>query len=275
MQTPSQSKLKQRKRRTRLKAVLWIIGIGVVVVIAVVANRLMRQGVVELAMRTPTWTCTNIQIVAGVELSRDSVLSLSGCELNRPLASYSTTAIKERLLLSPWIQSAEIERRPPNTLTIHVVERKGMAIVRDGTDLAVSNDLVLLPAVDKPWKNSLPWLSVNLPFARQAGPMSERDPLFPVAMEFARVKQIAPELADNMAEIYRVDGNWGAVTMSPVLSVTIAANISNENWLALDRLLGETSFQDRLDSNAVVDLRLPGFVTLQLPAPQAEETQQL
>ena len=275
MQTPSQSKLKQRKRRTRLKAALWIIGIGVVVVMAVVANLLIRQGVVELALRTPTWTCTRIQVIAGVELSRDSVFALSGCELNRPLASYSTSAITERLLLNPWIQSAKIERRPPNTLSIRVVERKGMAIVRDGTDLAVSDDLVLLPAADKPWKNSLPWLSVNLPFVRQAGAMSERDPLFQVAKEFARVKEIAPELADNIAEIYRVDGNWGAVTMNPVLSVTIAANIANENWLALDKLMRETSFQNRLDSNAVVDLRLPGFVTLQLPAPQAEETQQL
>ncbi len=275
MQTPSQSKLKQRKRRTRLKAILWIIGISVVVVMAVVANRLMRQGVVELAMRTSTWTCTNIQITAGVELSRDSVMALSGCELNKPLASYSTIAISERLLLSPWIKSVEVERHPPNTLSIHVVERKGIAIVRDGTDLAVSDDLVLVPAADKPWKNSLPWLSVNLPFARQAGPMSERDPLFPVAREFAQVKQIAPDLADNMAEIYRVDGNWGAVTMNPVLSLTLAADIADENWLALDKLLRETDFQDRLDSNAVVDLRLPGFVTLQLPAPQAEETQQL
>lgn len=258
-----------------MKVALWIFAVCCAVVLAVVANRLMRQGVVELAMRTPMWTCTSIHIVAGVELSRDSIFTLSGCELNRPLASYSTTAIKERLLLSPWIQSAEIMRRPPNTLDIHIVERKGIAIVRDGTNLAVSDDLVLLPAADKPWKNSLPWLSVNLPFARQAGPMSERDPLFPVAKEFAHVKQIAPELADNIAEIYRVEGNWGAVTMNPVLSVTIAANIANENWLALDKLMRETSFQDRLDSNAVVDLRLPGFVTLQLPAPQAEETQQL
>jgi hypothetical protein len=275
MQTPSQSKLKQRKRRTRVKAVLWIISAVVAVLMAVVASRMLRHVVVELAMSTPTWTCTSVQIVAGPELTCDSVFSLSGCELNKPLASYSTTAIKERLLLSPWIKSAHIERRPPNTLIIHIVERKGIAILRDGTDLAVSDDLVLLPAADKPWKNALPWLSANLPFARQIGPMSERDPLHPVAKEFARVRQISPELADNMAEMYRLDGNWGVVIMNPVLTVMIAANITSENWHALGMLLGDASFQDRLDSNAVVDLRLPGFVTLQLPEIQAEETQQL
>lgn len=275
MQTPSQSKLKQRKRKTRLKAVVWIIGIGVAVVVTIVANRLLRQGVIELALRTPTWQCTSIQIVAGPELTRDSVFSLSGCELNKPLASYSTTAIEERLLLCPWILSAEIKRCPPSTLTIKVIERMGIAIVRDGTDLAVSEDLVLLPAADKPWKNSLPWLSVNLPFVRQVGPMSDRDPLFPVARELARVRQLSPELVDNMAEMYRVDGNWGVVTMNPVLTVMISANTAVENWQALGSLLRDASFQDRLDSNAVVDLRLPGFVTLQLPAQQAEETQKL
>jgi hypothetical protein len=165
-----------------------------------------------------------------------------------------------------------VDRLVPNVLRISVKERTGVALVHDGSNLAISEDFVLLPADGKPWKNSLPWLSVSSPYAREAGKMSDLDPLLPVAKEFVRVKRIAPNLVENFAELYRMDGNWGAVLMNPVLSVTLSSDISTDNWLALDELLRTSSFQDRLDSNAVVDLRLPGFVTLHLPARQAEES---
>jgi cell division protein FtsQ len=272
MPTPSNSKLKKRKTRTRLKAALWLLGLAATIVLAIFANRLMKQGVETLALRTTSWTCTDIQIIGGVELSQDSILALSGCELNRPLASYSTQVIKNRLELNPWIQTAQVDRLIPNVLRISVQERTGIALIHDGSNLAVSKDLTLLPAEGKPWKNSLPWLSVSSPYTRTAGKMSNLDPLLPVAKEFVRVKSLAPELVENLAELYRIDGNWGAVLMNPVLSVTLSSNVSTENWLALDELLRTSSFQDRLDSNAVVDLRLPGFVTLHLPARQAEES---
>ncbi|MCB1058664.1 MAG: FtsQ-type POTRA domain-containing protein [Calditrichaeota bacterium] len=272
MPIPSNSKLKKRKRKARLKAALWLIGVCLAVVLVVFANRFIKRGVESLAIRTVSWTCDEIQIIGGVELSSDSILVLSGCETNHPLTSYSTQTIKERLELNPWIQSATVERRIPNVLYIAVKERTGVALVNDGSNLAVSEDLVLLPAEDKLWKTSLPWLSVSSPYSRQAGKMTELDPLLPVAKEFMRVKSLAPDLVENFAELYRIEGNWGAVLMNPVLSVTLSSDISTENWLALDELLRTSSFQDRLDSNAVVDLRLPGFVTLHLPARQAEES---
>lgn len=272
MAIPSNSKLKKRKKQTRLKAALWLIGIGAVIVFAIFANRLIKQGVETLALRTSSWTCDEIQIFGGVELTADSILALSGCEPNFPLASYSTQIIKARLELNPWILNAQVDRLIPNILRISVTERSGIALIHDGSNLAVSEDLVLLPAEGKPWKNSLPWLSVNSPFARDAGKMLDRDPLMPVAKEFLRVRRLAPELVENLAELYRMDGDWGAVLMNPVLSVTLSSDVATENWLALNELLRTTSFQDRLDSNAVVDLRLPGFVTLHLPARQAEES---
>lgn len=209
---------------------------------------------------------------AGAEISVDSILSLSGCETGGQLSKYSTMTISQRLEMHPWIQSASVVRRPPDVLEIGIIERECIGIVRDTPELGVSQDLYLLPCNGKPWVNKLPWLSVNAPYARQAGPLSPNDPLLPVATELARVRQISPSLAGNIAELYRVDGNWGTVLMNPVLSVTIAPGISSENWLALDQLLSDAQFQDRLDSNAVVDLRLPGFVTLQVPPPRAEET---
>lgn len=272
MQTHSPSKLKQRKRKTRVKAFLWTLTVAILVIGGFLANRLMRKAVEMLAMQTTSWTCTEIQVIPGLELSADSILSLSACETNRPLASYSTEIVSERLLLNPWVKSVEVTRRPPGTLVIQVTERTGVAVIHGGSDLAVSDDFVFLPCENKQWKNSLPWLSCNSTFAREPGPMSATDPLFPVAREFVRVRELAPDVAENIAELYRVNGNWGAVLMNPVLSLTLSSDVPSENWQALNKLLLTSSFQDKLISNAVVDLRLPGFVTLQLPDIQAEDS---
>ncbi len=272
MQTPSHSKLQQRKRKTRLKALLWAIGLLGVIVIGILTNQLMRNAVETLAMRTTSWTCSDIQIIAGVELSADSILELSGCTTKSPLASYSTDIIAARLLQSPWIKNAEVTRYPPNTLKIHVTERTGIALVHDGSQLALSEDYVLLPCADKSWRNTLPWLSTDVPFARQVGPMSERDPLYPVARELVRVRSLTPDVASNFAEMYRVNGTWGAVLMNPVLTLSLSPEVSTENWLALNELLMTPKFQDKVESNAVVDLRLPGYVTLHLPGTQAEDS---
>lgn len=271
-QTPLESKLRRKHQSSKKRFLLWGLLVLVVIVVAVIGGPLTKRAVVSIAMHSVPWDCKEIRVHAGVEISTDSILSLSGCETGRQLSEYSTTTISQRLEMHPWIQSASVIRHPPDILEIRIIERECIGIVRDTPDLGVSQDLYLLPCSGKPWVNKLPWLSVNAQYARQAGPLSPNDPLLPVATELARVRQISLSLAGNIAELYRVDGNWGTVLMNPVLSVTIAPGISSENWLALDQLLSDAQFQDRLDSNAVVDLRLPGFVTLQVPPPRAEET---
>ncbi|MBK8128658.1 MAG: FtsQ-type POTRA domain-containing protein [bacterium] len=272
MATRSQSKPDTQLRRKRFKIAAMVVLSVLAVVFAALAPRLAQLGITELAFRTKSWRCEQIQVVAGAELSADSLLKIAGIEPNYPLAAYSTSQIAERLLRSPWIATAQVTRRPPNVIEVRVTERTGVALLNDGSNLAVSSDLYLLPADGKPWANALPWLSVNQPFGRSAGPMLQSDPLFAVARQYANVLAVAPDVARNIAEMYRIDGTWGAVLLDPVLSISLAPDISAENWLAFDRLLHDGSFRNKIDSNAVVDLRLPGFVTLHLPVKQAEES---
>lgn len=271
-QTPLASKLRKQEKASRAKYVVLFIAAVVVVLAVTLSGSFLKRGMIEIVERNSTWTCEGIEIHPGPEISADSVLALSACATGQRLGSYATATIEQRLEMHPWIRDAVVTRHPPNVLEITISERECIGILRDTPDLGVSDDLYVLPCAGKPWVNKLPWISVNSPYSRQPGALSTKDPLLPVATELARVRQISPSLAQNFAELYRVDGEWGAVLMNPVLSVTIAPGIPTENWLALDQLLSDEQFQDRLDSNSVVDLRLPGFVTLQVPPPRAEES---
>lgn len=265
MSIHSRSMSKKGKGKARFKVAAILMLISCLVIVTLFADRLMRNSAEHLAASMSEWTCENIDVVCGPELTRDSVLAIAGCKLNHPLTSYSTESIKRKLLTSPWIKSVHVERQPPNSLIIQIVERRGIAVVRDGSELAVSEDLVFVPAALKSWKNRLPWISSDVPFNRVAGPMSEKDPLFHIAQKFAELSNSVPELSGNIAELYRVDGTLGAVTMNPVLTIELTPDTQIESWMALDRLLSSQSFQSKLDSNAIIDLTQPGFVTLQLP----------
>jgi len=268
----SQSKADKKSGTPKWKIALAILCAVALVVLIAFGPRFAKQGIETLAERTRSWTCTEIRVVSGKELSADSLLRIAGITANASLIGYSPASIESKLMCNPWIRSVEVTRHPPNVLDIRVVERTGIALLGDGSNLAVSDDVVLLPAIGKPWAIALPWLSCNSQFARTVGKMSENDPLLPIAKQFARVSLVAPELARNMAEMYRVDGQFGAVLINPVLSVTISPDVSALNWMALAALLRDGSLQSKLDSNAVIDLRLPGFVTLHLPEFQAEES---
>ncbi|MBK6767064.1 MAG: FtsQ-type POTRA domain-containing protein [bacterium] len=270
--TPLASKLRRDQKSSKTKYILLAIASLVVLLLVAFSGQFVKRGMHALVAKNSSWTCGTIQIHPGVEIPTDSILVLSACSSGERLGEYSTATIEQRLERHPWIQDAVVVRHPPDVLKITITERVCVGILRDSPDFGVSEDLYILPCSDKPWVNKLPWISVNAPFVRQLGALTSNDPLLPVATELTRVRQISIALANNIAELYRVDGHWGAVLMNPVLSVTIGPGLPAENWIALDQLLSDEQFQDRLDSNSIVDLRLPGFVTLQVPPQRAEES---
>ncbi len=235
-------------------------------------ERVLKSGVEYAVGRMTDWHCSSIDVVPGVEVSVDSILALSGCQPGHNLSEYSTDLIRQRLLCHPWIMQVDINRIPPHVLKIVVTERKCIGIIRDHSEIGVTADLHIVPCGGKSWINDLPWISVAANPGYSCGPLSVDDPLYPIASKLARLRTVVPNLAANIAEMYRVNEAYGAVMLNPLLSISFSSETDDVNWHALDALLRDSQFQSRLDSSSIVDLTIPGFVTLQVPRLRAEET---
>lgn len=270
--TRLQSKQKAVKRKARLKLALWLLVAGCLATLAILSVPMMRNAAHTIADSIPIWRCKEIRISCGPELNADSILAIGQLVAGSAIMSYNTDVIEQRLLTNPWIMEANVSRKLPDILQIDIVERAPVGIVRGDVLLGVSPDAYLLPTEGHSWVYSLPWLSTDTPFARALGRMSDSDPIRPLVKELVRVQSLSSYLWQNCGELYRVNNRWGTTLVNPPIEIVFAPSIPHENWRALDRLINSAQFQAQIDSASIVDIRVPGFVTLQKPMISEEET---
>lgn len=100
--------------------------LGVLVIGATVSG--LSWGVVHYAKTTPRFGIKTIEIEGTERLSREDVLAASTLQLGANLFSLQLEAIESHLVKSPWIRSAHVVRRLPQTLSISIEERAARAI---------------------------------------------------------------------------------------------------------------------------------------------------
>ncbi|MFU8947758.1 FtsQ-type POTRA domain-containing protein [Mycetocola zhadangensis] len=92
----------------------WLIGIGSIVVLALVA---------VLAAYTPLLSVREIQVEGAFRVNSDAVVQDLSSQLGSPFPLVDDTAIKAALVTYPLIESYSVEARPPSTLVVRLVER--------------------------------------------------------------------------------------------------------------------------------------------------------
>lgn len=97
--------------------------------------------VVERHMRTaPAFATKRIDIRGAERLSETVLLQISGLGFGQNVFVVSPEQAEDRLRAHPWIASAEVRRRLPDTFTVHVREREPKAILSLGGLYLVSDD---------------------------------------------------------------------------------------------------------------------------------------
>ncbi len=103
--------------------------------------------IVHLCMETPTFTLEALE-VQGLNLLRGKdILEASGLEVGDNVFAVELTDVADQIERLPWVETALIERKPPDRLVISVVERQRLAWVELDEIYGVDKDGVLLPAV--------------------------------------------------------------------------------------------------------------------------------
>ncbi len=160
----------------RVRRPLLITG-RLLVVLAVVAGSVAVGRLVDKHVRTsPAFATKKILVAGNARLTRAEVLKAAGLAMGKNVFAMSPEDARARLSAHPWIASAQVTRRLPDTYVVHVRERQAAAVLSiDGLYLVSDegtvfkrvgpNDPVDLPVItgvdrdrftsDRAWRTSV------------------------------------------------------------------------------------------------------------------------
>lgn len=72
-------------------------------------------------------TVKSVEVEGRKRVSRESILEALGVQRGSPTLAFDLAAAKARLEALPWIRSAAVERRLPDTIRVRLVERRPLA----------------------------------------------------------------------------------------------------------------------------------------------------
>lgn len=103
-----------------------------------------------VVLNSPVFAVRRVQVTGNDTLTARDVTRLAGVREGDSLFRLSADEVERRLLRSPWIAVAEVERRWPSSVTVRVTERTAVALVEDrGGAVTVAADGTVLARLPK------------------------------------------------------------------------------------------------------------------------------
>jgi cell division protein FtsQ len=184
----------------------------------------------------------NIEVIGRHMTSSEAILRTVGARRGTPILGVSPEAAKTRLEGLPWVRSASVERRLPDTLRIRLVEREPFALwQRDGKLALIDRDGTVI--TDEKL-GRFPGLVVLV------GDEAPRR-----AAELMEMLAGQPELARRVAAAVLVGGRRWNIRLDNGIDIELPESGSAAAWAQLARLERRDSLLAR--DIQVVDMRLP------------------
>jgi cell division protein FtsQ len=91
------------------------------------------------------FSVAEIVTVGGKRRGPDDIAMIAGVSKGQNVFSIDLEKARAKLAADPWIESAEVSRQLPGTITIHVIEREaaGLVAMPEGTYLVTRDGLVI------------------------------------------------------------------------------------------------------------------------------------
>ena len=180
---------------------------------------------------------------------RETILKALGAGPGTPILAMSPSHAKEQLETLPWVRSAVVERRLPDTLYVRLVERKPLALWQHGGRLQlIDREGAVIPVtrLDR--------------FAKL--PMVVGDNAASHAAELLDMLATEPDLAARVSAAIRVgDRRWN-LRIDNIIDVLLPADGAASAWAQLARLERSSAILKR--DVQVVDVRLPDRLVLRV-----------
>jgi cell division protein FtsQ len=137
------AEIRRFTQRSRRRRIAWLTAVGAV---------LLLIGGSAAAAYSPLFAVQKITVVGATTLDAATVEAALGDQIGTPLALVDTSRIKAALLAFPLIETYALEARPPHDLTVQIVERTPVGVIRSdaGYNLVDAAGVVLSTTTDQP-----------------------------------------------------------------------------------------------------------------------------
>ena len=198
----------------------------------------------------------DIEVEGRVMSGREAVLRAVGADRGTPILGISPTQIKAQLEMLPWVRSASVERRLPDTLHIHLTERTPLAFwQRQGKLMLIDQDGTVITG-DR--LDRFPGLIVTV-----------GDDAPPHAAELLGMLAAEPTLAGRVVAAVRVGGRRWDLHLDNGIDVELPEERAEDAWAQLAQLERNSRLLAR--NVEVVDMRLPDRLVVRVtPEPPKE-----
>jgi cell division protein FtsQ len=200
----------------------------------------------------------NVLVEGRVETKSADILGALKAERGSPLLGIDVAAAKARLESLPWIKSAEVERRLPDTLRVKVEERKPFALWQLGQRLSVIDREGVVIVKDNVAR-----------FADRPLVVGEGAELR--ATEILDLVAGEPEMRNQVDAAVLVSGRRWNLRLKGGIEVRLPEEGMEAAWHRLARMARETSLLTR--AVTTIDLRQPDRVVVRL-TPEAAKAPQ-
>lgn len=137
------AEIRRFTQRSRRRRIVWLSSIGAVILLV---------GGSVAAAYSPLFAVEKITVAGATTLDPAAIEAALGDQLGTPLALVDTSEVKAALLAFPLIETYALEARPPHDLTVRIVERTPIGVIRSdaGYTLVDAAGVALATTSDQP-----------------------------------------------------------------------------------------------------------------------------
>jgi cell division protein FtsQ len=198
----------------------------------------------------------DIRVEGRETTDREMILDALGAQPGTPILAVDPVRAKQQLESLPWVRSALIERRFPDTLYVRLVERKPMALWQHAGKIElIDRSGAVIPVVHLDRFAKLP-LVVGEDAASHAA-------------ELLAMLGSEPDLASRVTAAVHVGGRRWNLRIDNTIDVLLPADDPAAAWADLARLQRSSAILKR-DVQAI-DMRLPDRLVVRVVPEPAKE----
>jgi cell division protein FtsQ len=200
----------------------------------------------------------DIRVEGRATTDRDTILDALNARPGTPLLAVDPARAKQQLESLPWVRSAVIERRFPDTIYVRLVEREPMALWQHHGKLDLidrSGAVISVTRLDR--------------FAKLPLVVGEDAPAH--ANELLTMLASEPDLAAHVTAAIRVGGRRWNLRLDNAIDVLLPADDPAAAWAGLAGLQRNRAILQR-DVQAI-DMRLPDRLVVRVAPEPSKDTQ--
>lgn len=199
------------------------------------------------------FTLANVEVEGRQRSAREAILAALDIARGTPIFAVDPAAAKRRLETLPWVRSASVERRLPDTIYIRLVERQPLALwQRQGKHVLVDRDGAVIAG------ERLDQFGDLVVLVGEDAPMKGAALLDMLATE--------PAIASQVTAAVRIGGRRWTLHLKSGIEVALPEEEPESAWHRLAQIERSDGLLER--DIELVDLRLPDRLVVRTGADQ-------